>query len=486
MPELDRDMDIWPKGESAKPEKLLDFAAKLVGEAADEIKSPRELRGLADAVESCAAPGAVLQSFDKIPYRPLTWLWEKRFPLGKLTLLIGNPGLGKSIMLADLAGRVSVGAPWPDEARCETGSAIILSAEDDASDTIRPRLEVAGANLSKIHLLKAVRREMRDGKTSVESFCFEQDISAMRDAILSIGDTRLVAVDPISAYLGRRNSWRDSEMRALLSPLAEMAAETEVAVVAVTHLTKAGGTSAIFRSLGSIAFVAAARSVWFIGSDPEDPQGRVFLPVKANLSPASTGLTFRLEDCGNAARIAWGERTTITAESVLAAEQPSQVESAATWLKMQLNAGPLDSAELQRRAQAAQFSWASIRRAKDAVRVICRKSRGKQGGWTWTLPASTLPTLNTLNRLSKLSDLPKDAQGAQDVQLSQEDHLAQDNHHGERASEHARQPDLSRPVRKEKTPRTDAPRRTRQDSTLLAPARKTVRKPLIPQRGASA
>src|SRR5207249_2537482 len=110
-----------------------------------------------------SGPGAVLRCFSDIAPKPLRWLWPGRIPLAKLTLLVGDPGLGKSLLTADAASRVTRGEAFPDGALCESGSVIFLSAEDDPADTIRPRLDAAGADVSRVHVLEAVRVQLSDG-----------------------------------------------------------------------------------------------------------------------------------------------------------------------------------------------------------------------------------------------------------------------------------------------------------------------------------
>lgn len=186
------------------------------------------------------APGPVLCRVCDIQRQELRWLWPGRIPLGKLTLFAGDPGLGKSFVTLDIGARITRGRGWPDRAAtsCEPASAIILSAEDDPADTIRPRLEAADADLSKVHILQAVRRAKPNGETSLEHFSLETDLVALQDAVASLGDVRLIVIDPISAYLGGTDSHVNTRVRGLLSPLAEIASALGVATLAVTHLNK--------------------------------------------------------------------------------------------------------------------------------------------------------------------------------------------------------------------------------------------------------
>src|SRR5262249_44074013 len=152
--------------------------------------------------------------------RKLCWLWPGRIPLGKFTLFAGDPGLGKSAATIDIAARVTRGTSWPDGApNDQPGSVIILSAEDDDEDTIRPRLRVAGANLDKVHILQAVRHAKTDGDTTLDHFSLATDVAALRDAVVSLEDVRLVIIDPISAYLGNTDSHVNARVRGIIAPL---------------------------------------------------------------------------------------------------------------------------------------------------------------------------------------------------------------------------------------------------------------------------
>ncbi len=158
----------------------------------------------------------------------------------------------------------------PPGAPCERGSVIILSAEDDAEDTIRPRLEAAGADLPRVHWLDAVSVVLGGGKQGERTFSLESDINALHDAIKQHPDVRLIVIDPLSAYLGGTESQKNAEVRGLRAPLKGFTARTGVTVLGITHFRKSNGP-AIHRSIDSIAFVAAARAVWGVGVDRDDP-----------------------------------------------------------------------------------------------------------------------------------------------------------------------------------------------------------------------
>jgi KaiC/GvpD/RAD55 family RecA-like ATPase len=307
------------------------------------------------------APGAVLQRMCDIERQELQWLWPGRIPLGKLTLFAGDPGLGKSLATLDIAARVTRAGALPDGARASTeaGSVILLSAEDDAADTIRPRLEAADADLRKIHILQAVRRPKANGDTTLEQFSLESDLIALQDAVASLDDARLIVIDPLSAYLGGVDSHVNAKVRSLLAPLADVASALRVAVLAVTHLNK-NTSSALYRASGSIAFVAAARAVWLFAKNPDDPDQRLMLPGKMNLAPDQTGLSYRLEAKQGTAVIAWGGAVTVRADAVLepeGAERQSERLEAMDWLRERLANGAVAQREIKSDAAKEGFSW---------------------------------------------------------------------------------------------------------------------------------
>ncbi|MBU0639064.1 MAG: AAA family ATPase, partial [Planctomycetes bacterium] len=239
----------------------------------------------------------------------LRWLWPGCIALGKLTLLCGDPGLGKSFVTLDLAARVSSGTTWPDLPLLPNpaGSVVLLSAEDDLADTIRPRLDAAGADATRVVAIQAVRRILVTGQTQDDYFDLTEDLPALEAAIQQVSDCRLVIIDPLTAYLGKTDSHKNAEVRAVLARLFELAARHKVAVLAVTHLNKANTLPAIYRAMGSLAFVAAARAVWAVVRDEDDETGRrrLFVPVKNNLGADETGLAYALEPAGQTASVQW-------------------------------------------------------------------------------------------------------------------------------------------------------------------------------------
>jgi hypothetical protein len=201
----------------------------------------------------------IVRRASEITPEPIEWLWPKRVAIGKQTMIVGEPGLGKSQLTAFMAAAVTTAGQWPcNEGQAPLGSVIILSAEDDAADTIRPRLDAAGADPTRILIVSAVRSD--DG-TGRRTFNLQADLDLLEEEITKARDVRLVIIDPISSYLGKADSHKNSDVRGVLEPVGEMAARLRVAVVSVTHRSKGKGNSAINTAIGSVGFTGVARTL---------------------------------------------------------------------------------------------------------------------------------------------------------------------------------------------------------------------------------
>ena len=326
----------------------------------------------------------------------VSWLWQDRIPLGKLTLLDGDPGLGKSTIMFDLAARVSTGAQMPDDSPGLSGGVVILTAEDGLADTVVPRLNAAGANLDRIVVLKAVHLKDVERPPSIP-----EDLDAVQEAIAMV-DAKLVIVDPLVAYLsGDVNSWRDQDVRRSLHPLANLADEMRIALVAIRHLTKGSGGHAVYRGGGSIGIIGAARSGLLVAKDPDDETGRVLAVVKSNLAPEAPSLSYHIETAENAtSRIVWGGESPHSANALVAAfgdpEEQTALGQAKTFLLEELADGPRPAKEIQRTARDAGIADRTLKRARHVLAVESyRAGFGPGGTWMLALPkgANYLPKI---------------------------------------------------------------------------------------------
>jgi putative DNA primase/helicase len=331
----------------------------------------------------------------------IDWLWEQRLPLGKCVLVAGEGGLGKSMVLAWITATVSRGKEWPcGEGQSRRGSIIILSAEDDAADTILPRLMAADADCTKVQILEAVRKEDNEGH---RSFNLQLDLPELEKKIAELSDVLLVIIDPITSYLGKVDSHKNAELRSVLEPLGKMAARQRVTVIANTHLSKAAGGSANSRVIGSVAFVNHARAAFIVTADPEDSGRRLFLPSKTNLGRPRDGLAYRIADValpGPDCSVIWAPcvkwddvPVTMSADEAMAAiaggvEGKSTLEEAKRFLTSLLTHGAMSAKDVKGAADAHMISLATLRRAKSALGVdVSREGFGPGSAVIWSLPS---------------------------------------------------------------------------------------------------
>jgi len=332
-----------------------------------------------------------------IPLKPVEWLWKDRIPLGKVTLFVGHPGDGKTLLSLYVAARISQGGVWPDGAPGlpKPAGTILLSAEDDPSDTLGPRLVASSGDRSRIEFMKGVLEE-KNGKVESRWFSLLHDLEAIRAAVKGRPGTRLVVLDTLSAYLGGTDTFKDSDVRRALGPLAALAAELHVAIVAILHCNKSSLQKAIHRVSGSIAFVAQARASWVIGRDPDDSERHLMLPLKNNLTRRPTGLAFRLKGVAltgfpeSLPAIEWEPGTvTMDPDTMLAGggdaaqDRPSMRDEAKEWLRGQLRSGPVSAQEIERRAKADGIAKRTLDRAKRELGA--RSKRGPDGRSYWRL-----------------------------------------------------------------------------------------------------
>ena len=319
------------------------------------------------------------------------WLWAARIPLGKVTILDGDPGLGKSTIALDLAARVSTGRPMPGERTAHPAAGVVLlSAEDGLADTIRPRLDAAIADVSRIVALTAVSTGGEDRLPTLPG-----DLDRLEAAIVA-HDAALVIIDVLMAYLdGAVNAHRDQDVRGALAPMAAMAERTGAAILVLRHLNKSSGGPAVYRGGGSIGIVGAARSALVVGCDPDDETRMVLAVTKANLAPLAPSLAYRIVDHDGAAEIAWEGGSTLTAAQLLAVravesdEDRGALGEAEDVLREILAHGPVSAKEGRSQAREAGISDRTLNRAKSALGVLAQKvGRPAESGqrWEWTLP----------------------------------------------------------------------------------------------------
>ncbi len=330
------------------------------------------------------------------------WLWPGWVARGTVTVLDGDPGLGKSTITTWLAARVSRGLPLPGEAedaRRDPAGVLLASAEDSAAHTIRPRLEAAGADLDRVRILDDVGEPADDG-AEVRNLQLPADLPLI-EAQMRADGAALLVLDPLMAYVGRDrrgrliDAHREPSARQLLAGLKRLAEATGAAVLVVRHLTKSGRASAVHRGTGSLSITAAAWSVLLAGRDPSDPGLTALAMVKGNLGPRPRTLRYRLEAAGAVSRVAWGEVCALRADDLLRSDRPGggpvQPRGPAEELVWRaLESGPRPAVEVYQVGAGAGFSNDQVWRAAKSVGVGKWKA-GQRQGWVWQLPTEPDP-----------------------------------------------------------------------------------------------
>jgi hypothetical protein len=321
-----------------------------------------------------------LISLDQVKPEQVQWLWPGRVPLGKITILQGDPGLGKSTLALDIASRTTRNDRMPDDSVSdlrEVADVVLLSAEDGLADTICPRLDALGADRQRISVPQEHWRIPIDADLIGE---------ALRER-----NAKLLVVDPLTAFLDSSvNSWNNQHVRRALTPLAEVAQQTGAAILIVDHLNKRSGIAAIQRGSGSIGFNAAARSVLLAGKHPEESEKVVLASVKSNLGRPPASLAYRMAEAENkAVRIEWLGECPYGADDLVnmsfEAGNGRKLEAAVEFLKAKLSQNTVLSSVVEKEAASQGISERTLRRAKRQLGVKSMPI-GLQGEWVLSLP----------------------------------------------------------------------------------------------------
>jgi hypothetical protein len=322
----------------------------------------------------------------------VSWLWPARLPAGKLVVLDGDPAVGKSTLAVDLAARISTGATWPDGTGSLAGDVLILSAEDGLADTIRPRLDAAGADTTKVHALTGVTYVDDDGNQRSRSVTLA-DVGAIEAAVTRFS-ARLVVVDVLMAYLpGKVDSHRDQDIRTVLSGLSALAERTGCCILLLRHLNKATGGNPLYRGGGSIGIVGAARAAMLAAADPDDDTRRVLAVTKANLAEEPPALGYRLTNSPEhgCARVEWLGATGHLPADLLGRREDdddrSDRDEAAEWLTAYLDDhdGQVSAGDAIKAAGLDGINKTTLHRARKRAGIVSVKA-GLHGGWLWQHP----------------------------------------------------------------------------------------------------
>ncbi len=388
-----------------------------------------------EPIEGQHPDGVILINGADLTPEPVRWLWPDWVALGKLHILAGAPGQGKTTIAIAMAATVTIGGRWPDHSRCESGNVLIWSGEDDPADTLLPRLLAAGGDKRRIFFVTGTRVH-----GDVQSFDPARDMAALERQADIIGGVKLLIVDPVvSAVAG--DSHKNTEVRRALQPLVDLASRLDAAALGISHFSKGGaGADPASRVVGSIAFTAVARVVLVAakvkGEDGEDR--RILARGKSNIGPDDGGFEYHIEQSEplpgiRASYIAWGQSVAGTARELLQepdgldGDEKSAVDAASDFLRQVLAEGITPTKTVEAEAKSAGVSWASVRRAADRLGVI--KTRGS-GAWYWKRPmlrkqvvqdvqrqnVEQVEHLEQVDGFQQASDHIMDEQGAQGAQ----------------------------------------------------------------------
>lgn len=356
-----------------------------------ELRRARERLGV-DGTRVCSI---VMENIEE---RDLEALWPGVLWIGKPTLVAGDPGLGKSLLTLDIAARITRGSCWPCSSEPQEPSDVaILSAEDDASDVIKPRLRAAGADMTRVLVIGHVEELVPStGNVRRRTLQLDKDIAALkRELAAHPRRIKLLIVDPLGAYMGNADTHNNAETRAVLAQLAELAAELRIAILVISHLNKADNGNALYKVSGSLAFVAAARAVFLIVKDPQDPVRVYMIAAKSNYGPTTRNYAFTKSEADNGhAFVMWDDEPVTVSIDVLlgtgsSARQTSVevgTEEAEAWLRAELTGGSRPGKELKAAAKDAGISTRDLQRATKSLRIV-QAPADFGGEWVWSLPS---------------------------------------------------------------------------------------------------
>lgn len=312
------------------------------------------------------------------------WLWSHAsvdggyLAKGKMTLLVGDPGLGKSFLTCALAAAITKGISLPGGQTTQAGNVLFLSSEDGLKDTIKKRLDAQDADATRIDCIDGATND----RGEVVHISFEDDLVELEKHIRS-KEYDVVIVDPLNSYMGNAETHNDAKVRTILAPLAALADRTGVALLCVMHMNKSGGGKAIYRVMGSIGYVGIARTVLLFTEHPDDEKKRVLSCAKNNIGELPPSLACEISE----GKFLWKGEVDLKANDLLdqtKGNNISALDEGKDWLfDLLYEEGPMAAKEVISQAKEVGISQATLRRAREALGVKPTKTKER---WVWTLP----------------------------------------------------------------------------------------------------
>ena len=329
----------------------------------------------------------------ELTIKAVDWLWLGWLAIGKLHILCGRPGCGKTTVALKLAAAITTGEGWPDRSKSEPGDVVVWSGEDDPADTLIPRLILSGAKTGRVYFVR--------GTTDIDGrreFDPSTDLEPLRREIRRIGNVRLLIIDPLVSIV-KGDDHKNGIVRRSIQPLADLAAAESVAVLGITHFSKNSiGKDPVDRVTGSLAYGAAARIV-LVATKNEDDGTRVFCRAKSNIGADGGGFLYELKQEAlpdhleiTASYVTWGDAVSGAARDILAQAEDtdetgngSALSEAKDFLLALLENGAVSAHEVKKQAKGADVSETTLRRARESLGIKPKKIDMKTG-WEWSLP----------------------------------------------------------------------------------------------------
>lgn len=310
----------------------------------------------------------------EIQAKQVKWLWKPFIPLAMISILEGDPGLGKSFLAMHIAAQVTLGGKLPGGQQLSPGNVVYLSAEDDNAFTIRPRMEAMGADLERVLVLDEYMALNSEG---IEALTKEVESSS----------PRLIIIDPLMGFMeSGPDPYKPTVIRPFLAELRRIGEDAEASILIIRHLAKARHGNPLYQGAGSIDQIGVARSAMRVAEHPDDSSLRVLAHLKHNLTAPGPSLLFSVDGKGTKPRVTWHGETDLKTSDLDGGgerEDASAIEDARAFLEERLKADAVPVSKLLRLAEARGISKRTLERAKEGLRVKSRK-RGKE--WTWSLP----------------------------------------------------------------------------------------------------
>jgi hypothetical protein len=364
-----RAVDKLASKETVKPTRVRSEASSIVTPAPATLVLPT------------ASSRLVVRRMAEIVAGEVSWLWPGRVPLGCITLLVGEGDAGKTFIACDLVARISRDGRYPDGEQGLVGQSLFVTAEDWLDKTLRPRLDLMGANPANVFFLELV-----DRAGQMDGLSLDRDLPLVEQYLADNPELRLVVIDPIMACMGDANIYKESEVRRVLTRMKLIAEKFSVAFLLIMHFTKNNEQSVAQKVSGSVAFRNAARVIWSVALDPDDIKPtlsetrRLMQRVKGNIKGVTeTGLSYWLTEQG----IVWSDEPIFVSANEIVGNAKSddkKYAQAEALLEEALRRGPVLIGDIFKLAKPKEISRRTLERVKADMGIRSVK-RGKQTWW---------------------------------------------------------------------------------------------------------